>query len=84
MAESKSTKFSFAINDHSEKIRKFQPFPINGLGAGFRMLSEHHDADDSRPVRRRHGRMVRAYAQLDLKLKGVVEAIDEPLTGKSV
>jgi hypothetical protein len=25
MAESKSTKFSFAINDHSEKILKFQP-----------------------------------------------------------
>jgi hypothetical protein len=67
-----------------KKSTSCSPFPINGLGAEFRMPSEHHDADDSRSVRRRHGRMVRAYAQLDLKLKGVVEAIDEHLTGTKV
>jgi hypothetical protein len=34
MAESKSTDFPFAINDHSEKLRKFDLFEINGLEAG--------------------------------------------------
>jgi pimeloyl-ACP methyl ester carboxylesterase len=33
MAESKSTRFAFPFNDHSEKSAKLDPFPINRLEA---------------------------------------------------
>jgi hypothetical protein len=64
-----------------KKSANSSPFSINGLGQDSECP---HDADDSRSVWRRHGRMVRAYAQLDLKLRGVVEAIDEHLTRTKV
>jgi hypothetical protein len=83
MAESKSTKFSFAINDHSEKIRKLQPVSDQRVRAGSEC-----PANITMPtIAARFGaimRMVRGYAQLDLKLKGVVEAIDEHLTRTKV
>jgi hypothetical protein len=66
-----------------KKSANCSPFPINGLGAGSEC-----PANITMPtIAARFGaimRMVRGYAQLDLKLKGVVEAIDEHLTGTKV
>jgi hypothetical protein len=48
MAESISTKFPFAINDHSEKIHKFQPVSEAGAVAFSRSGSaELGDFDDA-------------------------------------